>query len=931
MDEYKPLQSEEDIRAKIVTAWLADHGFGPSDISVEYSFEVRLGRKTHTIDSEKPKKATIQIFRPRADVLVRSYNGRNLLIVEVKAPHEPLDDDVREQGICYARLLRKGGIAPFVVLTNGHETKIYDSISEELINGTAISLDHPHVKAGFRVNVDDIAFRAEALERFISLSPENLIEFCRQQVSYRMRFLRDEDPYSGKKYIPSLYVERKEAKGNLIRLLDEEKRRVILVVGSPQVGKTNFICHTVEERLEQGLPCLFYPAIGMGRGLLEAICEDFEWILSDSGHAYQIIHQKLQRILSRTGQKLTLFIDGWNEPDLVLARIIDRESERLSGYDIACVVSMTDISANRLLKDEVGNPSHIAEAAGIRIPEIPLFEMNPKELERQNKTSDTNPSSERHFFNGDQQSETTHLKFVPRNASWYEKLKSKWSVVDIRNYSETEVQEAYHIYAKRFNVCVPGLTKAEDTHEVWSPRAPHLVRDPFLLRIGMEQFRGQALPEVLDEPSLLEKSIELKSSRAIDLRDKCVPEILSELANELFSNGTPIRQSIAMKRWGLPAADEPPKGLFEAALLSKVCDERGLPALDFYYGRERDFVVANWNRDWLHRLKETQENVVLELSLAGKTVAGLEALRWFLKQPSHREQLQHVAQFFLLYDRPLIRRVILSSIREIIGWYDKTNQDWIRDVIKQGTNDSDLLVRVETIKLIALFTKEYEDVASAIDFNEEFISKLLEIEEEYPLGESDVGHIVLDAFRHIHGMLDEDSEISLLLKTLLDHNSHLIRIAAAKSLGYITPGVFLCELSKRIISSRENILHMRLEEYVGGVGLAVSQYEEIYYGSMCPGDLEWLLKDPEQLSEEYMRMYKICKPCIGLYLSYKCGQDFLSILRSLQPKKDILEAKGLPNIEQIKDQFSNLAALRYQLPLPFFEEFDTNTARSLMP
>jgi hypothetical protein len=42
MDEYRPLHSEEDIRTKVVTAWLADHGFGPSDISVEYSFESLL-------------------------------------------------------------------------------------------------------------------------------------------------------------------------------------------------------------------------------------------------------------------------------------------------------------------------------------------------------------------------------------------------------------------------------------------------------------------------------------------------------------------------------------------------------------------------------------------------------------------------------------------------------------------------------------------------------------------------------------------------------------------------------------------------------------------------------------------------------------------------------------------------------------------------
>jgi hypothetical protein len=45
MDEYKPLYSEEDIRTKVATAWLADHGFGPCDISVEYSLEIRLGRK----------------------------------------------------------------------------------------------------------------------------------------------------------------------------------------------------------------------------------------------------------------------------------------------------------------------------------------------------------------------------------------------------------------------------------------------------------------------------------------------------------------------------------------------------------------------------------------------------------------------------------------------------------------------------------------------------------------------------------------------------------------------------------------------------------------------------------------------------------------------------------------------------------------------
>ena len=55
MGECKPLYSEEDVRTKIVTVWLADHGFGPSDISVEYSFAIHLGRKITSIDSERLK------------------------------------------------------------------------------------------------------------------------------------------------------------------------------------------------------------------------------------------------------------------------------------------------------------------------------------------------------------------------------------------------------------------------------------------------------------------------------------------------------------------------------------------------------------------------------------------------------------------------------------------------------------------------------------------------------------------------------------------------------------------------------------------------------------------------------------------------------------------------------------------------------------
>ncbi|MDZ8241402.1 MAG: type I restriction enzyme HsdR N-terminal domain-containing protein [Nostoc sp. ChiQUE01a] len=817
--------SEEDIRTKIVANWLANHGFKPTDISVEFSFEIRLGRGIFRVGSDKSAPA---VLRPRADVLVRSCDGRNLLIVEVKAPGEQVDDQAREQGISYARLLREGGIAPFVVVTNGYETRIYDSISGDSIDGTTIPVNHPHVRNGFRVSAHDLALRAEALETFISLSPENLMEFCRAQVSQRMRPLRSDDPYSGKKYIPALYIEREQAKKSLDKLLSEEKRRVVLLVGPPQVGKTNFVCHTVEERLAQEIPSLFYPAIGMQRGLLQEICEDFEWIIGDDSTCHQIIN-KLTRVLQRVNKKLVIFIDGWNEASQQLARAIDYGSERISCDEIQIVLSMTNVAASRLLLDNAGNPSHVAEAASIPGSAVSLLEISPEEAGKD------------------------------------------WSVVTLMKYVPKEIKQAYQTYAEVFKVKVP------DGHRQ--------VDDPFLLRIGMELFQGQSLPESLDEPTLLEQSIYLKASRTLDLERNCVPVYLSELADEMFSHDAPVSLVVAAKRWGLPIVKELPKGLFEAALLAKVRDNRNLPALDFYYGRERDFVVACWVCQWYQKLLQDEETILKELSAAVNTQVGTEALRWFLAQPSYQNCLQLAASLLSSYTDFKVKRILLSSIRENISRSFSNNDDWVLDAIEQGARDTNILVKVEAAKLAAEFTEDQEWVASIVLAHEEFIANLLEIEREYPLGQDSVGWIILDAIRQLHWDSctedNEDSEITEILRNLINHYSKLIRIGSAKCFGYIAPKLFLRMLYDQITSGNMG----RYKEYIGGIELAIKQLWEIYGGSYgCPGYLDILSESPEDVREEHSRMYNICYPIINFYSSEECSQNLLDILRSLRLK-----------------------------------------------
>ncbi|ARV60997.1 hypothetical protein BZZ01_22360 [Nostocales cyanobacterium HT-58-2] len=826
-DRSASLISEDDIRTRVVAIWLFEHGFTAESISVEFSFELRLGRNIYRVGENKPVKSSV--FRPRADVLVRSCDGRNLLIVEVKAPDEILDNDAKEQGISYARLLRNGGIAPFVVLTNGHNTKIYDSISGEFVSDAQVPTNHPHVQNGFRVSVDDIELRAEALETFVSISSENLLKFCRTQVDYRMRLLRSDDPFSGKKYIPTLYIEREEVKEQLNQRLDKEKRQVVVLFGAPQVGKTNFVCHAVEEKLEQGILCLFYPAIGMQGSLLEEIGEDFGWIVRDTSAPYQIVN-KLTRILRRTGQRLIIFIDGWNEASQALAQAIDNSSARLSCDEIQIVISLTNIAARRLLLDKVGNPSYIAESASMSSASVPLLEISPEKID-------------------------THS-----------------SVIEIKKYSPEEIKRAYDIYSEVYAVQISDLHRQ--------------VNDPFLLRIGMELSKGKYLPETLDEPLLLGESISLKASRAVDLEEERVVSLLSELAGAMLMDDTPVSQVIARKKWVIPTTAELPKGLFEAALIAKVYSDKNIPCFDFYYGRERDFVIAAWVRKWFQQSLDEFKTFLSLLADSTCQSVEVDALIWFLKQPQNYTYLESTVQCFQLQKDPSVKRAILLSVRSNPNCFTNNQPHWIKDIIEQAAKDSSMLVRVEAAKLVAEFAKDEDWLASILGGEEDLqdlVASLLEVDEEYSLSPGNAGQIILDSLRTLHwdASSDEDSYITDLLSHLMRHHSSTVRVGASKALGYIAPKVFLQSLINEV--GLYQLSNEAAQEYIDGLYLALDTLDEIYHGSMCPGYLDNLLDSPEEHISDYEAMRNICMPVINFYRKEKCGKSLLEFLNSIAP------------------------------------------------
>jgi type I site-specific restriction endonuclease len=145
--------NEEEIRSKLLLPYLNDLGFDLSEILLEKSFTIRLGKSKHPI-------------KGRSDILCKR-NGKNLFIIELKNDSISINQEDIEQGISYARLLTDN-IAPFTIITNGKTTRIFDSISREELTGTEIFKQSSYWQNGCTLSTDiDLQIRYEALKNFV--------------------------------------------------------------------------------------------------------------------------------------------------------------------------------------------------------------------------------------------------------------------------------------------------------------------------------------------------------------------------------------------------------------------------------------------------------------------------------------------------------------------------------------------------------------------------------------------------------------------------------------------------------------------------------------------------------------------------------------------------------------------------------------------
>jgi hypothetical protein len=288
--------NEEEIRSKLLLPFLVDLGFEASDIKLEQSFSIRLGRSVHRISG-------------RSDILCK-LNGKNLFIIEVKRDSNKLSQNDIDQGISYATALIDG-IAPFTIITNGITTKIFDSVTRKELSGTKISGQSNFWQNGCTLSTEEeLRIRFVALKNFISFSSDNLKVFCESQVWDRMGPIKGNLNSMNSKFVEELHLRR----NGLHTVFDDfitSEFSVFGLVGEAGVGKTSSMCYLALNSLKDKF-VLFYNAAIFNKSPLHYISNDLNLFFSGKSESDHIL-KKLDELGRLVNKSVIIFIDGIDE------------------------------------------------------------------------------------------------------------------------------------------------------------------------------------------------------------------------------------------------------------------------------------------------------------------------------------------------------------------------------------------------------------------------------------------------------------------------------------------------------------------------------------------------------------------------------------------------------------------------------------------
>jgi len=317
------LESEQDLIVNVVLRFLNNLGFRPDEIKTEKSFSLQLGHYVYRVDTAKQLRRAA----PRLDILI-TRNGSNLFIVEAKRDGSPLTDDDRLQAISYGRVVHP--IAPFVVLTNGVTTKLFDTLTRDEISPSTFPL-----KDKYELTLT-LEQERSFFHDFIGYSYNNLRVFARAQVESRTRALVGSPTQKWAKYIPELYEPRQKLEAELQAFFSSDAPGFV-ILGDSGMGKTSALCHLALSGADIDPPFLFYRGFDLESSLLGEITDDFNWQFTAQYSEIELVRRLLTLHLEKPIVVVLDAVDEWTST--TKASSLVKLLRRLPGHRLKLVLT----------------------------------------------------------------------------------------------------------------------------------------------------------------------------------------------------------------------------------------------------------------------------------------------------------------------------------------------------------------------------------------------------------------------------------------------------------------------------------------------------------------------------------------------------------------------------------------------------------------
>jgi hypothetical protein len=341
------------------------------ELNIEHQkhFSISLGHHDVTVDHEAPPSRPVQA---KLDILLKS-GDQNLILLELKREGLALDDDDRDQGLSYARLIHQ--MPPLVLISNGHQNQFYNTYTTEKLPRDSVDLDliQAMVDNSFSIAMNEFK---KAVNILLNKQPELFSKVITSISNNRFNQYCGPVKNLFKPICPEFQLPRKIVAESYMAF--ENGDNLVGLIGSAFSGKTNALYQFYKTYSQKEQHYIFYlDALDVQYSIFQQLATQFSKETKVAITKDRIREWFNNSLYDDSGAKFFLLIDNFNKelPDEIKAEVFEL-MDMFSGSTHGILYSIDEFSykelatvSNRQYSTVIGDKSTLISLAELDIEE----------------------------------------------------------------------------------------------------------------------------------------------------------------------------------------------------------------------------------------------------------------------------------------------------------------------------------------------------------------------------------------------------------------------------------------------------------------------------------------------------------------------------------------------------------------------------------